>query len=214
MEFVKHVLYINLKSRPDRRQHVEQQLKLIGVNANRFDAIKNENGAIGCSLSHLKCLSIAKENNWPHVMIVEDDIKFLDPSLFTRQFNNFIDSGISYDVILVAGNNIPPYEKVNDSSIKVTRCQTTTGYIVKQHYYDTLINNMKTGVLRLMKEPLNHRLYAIDKYWFQLQEKDNWYLITPPSVTQREDYSDIEKRPTNYTNSMLDLDKPYLFTHK
>jgi len=214
MEFVKHVLYINLKSRPDRRQHVEQQLKLIGVNANRFNAIKNENGAIGCSLSHLKCLSIAKENNWPHVMIVEDDIKFLDPSLFTRQFNNFIDSGISYDVILVAGNNIPPYEKVNDISIKVTRCQTTTGYIVKQHYYDTLINNMKTGVLRLMKEPLNHRLYAIDKYWFQLQEKDNWYLITPPSVTQREDYSDIEKRPTNYTNAMLDLDKPYLFTHK
>jgi glycosyl transferase family 25 len=214
MEFVKHVLYINLKSRPDRRQHVEQQLKLIGVNANRFDAIKNENGAIGCSLSHLKCLSIAKENNWPHVMIVEDDIKFLDPSLFTRQFNKFIDSGISYDVILVAGNNIPPYEKVNDSSIKVTRCQTTTGYIVKQPYYDTLINNMKTGVLRLMKEPMNHRLYAIDKYWFQLQEKDNWYLITPPSVTQREDYSDIEKRPTNYTNAMLDLDKPYLFTHK
>ena len=214
MEFVKHVLYINLKSRPDRRKHVEQQLKLIGVNANRFEAIKNKNGAIGCSLSHLKCLSIAKENNWPHVMIVEDDIQFLDPSLFIRQFHKFIDSGISYDVILVAGNNIPPYEKVNDSSIKVTRCQTTTGYIVKQPYYDTLINNMKTGVLRLMKEPLNHRLYAIDKYWFQLQERDKWYLITPPSVTQREDYSDIEKRPTNYTNAMLDLDKPYLFTHK
>ena len=55
--------------------------------------------------------------------------------------------------------------------------------------------------------PDKHVLYAIDKYWFQLQKKDKWYLIIPLSVTQREDYSDIEKRPTNYSNAMLDLDK-------
>ena len=48
---------------------------------------------------------------------------------------------------------------------------------------------------------------SIDKYWFNLQSKDRWYLIIPLTVTQREDYSDIEKRPTNYTPAMLDLDK-------
>jgi hypothetical protein len=58
-----------------------------------------------------------------------------------------------------------------------------------------------------MKEPYNHTHYAIDKYWFNLQAIHKWYLITPLSVTQREDYSDIEKRPTNYTPAMLDLDK-------
>jgi hypothetical protein len=58
-----------------------------------------------------------------------------------------------------------------------------------------------------MKDPSNHRLFAIDKYWFNLQKIDKWYLITPLTVTQREDYSDIEKRPTNYTNVMLDLNK-------
>jgi hypothetical protein len=58
-----------------------------------------------------------------------------------------------------------------------------------------------------MKEPNNHKLYAIDKFWFNLQAIHKWYLITPLTVTQREDYSDIEKRPTNYTPVMLDLDK-------
>jgi len=58
-----------------------------------------------------------------------------------------------------------------------------------------------------MREPQNHVLYAIDKYWFQLQQRDKWYLVIPLTVTQREDYSDIEKRATNYSRAMLDLDK-------
>ena len=58
-----------------------------------------------------------------------------------------------------------------------------------------------------MWTPEKHVLYAIDKYWFRLQERDNWYLIIPLTVTQREDYSDIEKRMTNYSRAMLDLDK-------
>ena len=58
-----------------------------------------------------------------------------------------------------------------------------------------------------MKEPEKHVYYAIDKYWMILQQNDNWYLITPLTVTQREDYSDIEQRNTNYTWLMTDLDK-------
>ena len=70
---------------------------------------------------------------------------------------------------------------------------------------------MREGIKLLMKSPEKHVLYAVDKYWFQLQEKHNWYLITPLTVTQRQDYSDIEKRPTNYTKAMIDLDKEWMF---
>jgi hypothetical protein len=62
----------------------------------------------------------------------------------------------------------------------------------------------------LIREPDKHVLYAIDKYWFQLQERDNWYLIVPLTVTQLDGYSDIEKRITNYTRVMIDLDKKWL----
>jgi glycosyl transferase family 25 len=208
---IKHAFYINLLSRPDRKQHVENQLKNIGINAERFNAIKMPNGAIGCSMSHLKIIETAKANNWDHVLIVEDDILFTNPNLFVQQFNKFLSNHKDFDVVLIAGNNLPPYLTIDDSCVQVTHCQTTTGYLVQKHYYDTIIKNYKDGILFLMKEPYNHILYAIDKYWFNLQAIHKWYLITPLSVTQREDYSDIEKRPTNYTSVMLDLDKNAFF---
>lgn len=209
MERIKHTFYINLESRPDRRAHVEQQLSMVGIkNAQRFNAIKLPNGAIGCSMSHLKCLETALKNDWEHVLIVEDDILFLKPNKFVDQFNKFWDiHQTNFDVALIGGNNIPPYLCVDDTCVQVTKCQTTTGYLVQRHYYKQLIANIREGIGKLMREPEKHILYAIDKYWFQLQGKDKWFLITPLTVTQREDYSDIEQRRTNYTKVMTDLDK-------
>jgi hypothetical protein len=113
-------------------------------------------------------------------------------------------------IVLLAGNNVPPYKKVDDTCIRVSHCQTTTGYIVKNVYYDTIMENIKTGIEKLMKNPNNHTMYAIDKYWIQLQKKDIWYLLAPIIAVQREDYSDIEERTTNYEYIMKDLDKPHL----
>jgi glycosyl transferase family 25 len=204
---IKHAFFINLDSRPDRKKHVENQLSLIGLSANRFKAIQLKSGAIGCSMSHLKLLETAKKNNWPHILIVEDDILFLNPILFVKQMNKFLNNHKDFDVLLLAGNNLPPYTNIDDTCVKVTKCQTTTGYLVNNHYFDTLITNFKEGINHLMKFPDKHIYFAIDKYWFNLQQIHNWYLIIPLTVTQREDYSDIEKRNTNYTRAMTDLDK-------
>lgn len=208
---IKHALYINLETRTDRKEHVEKQLKLIGVKAERFNAIKLANGAIGCSMSHLKCIEMAKANGWPHLFLVEDDITFTKPSVFTKQLNKFLKNHKDFDMCLLAGNNIPPYEKIDDSCIQVHSCQTTTGYIIQSHYYDTLINNYREGIKKLMADPLNKTSYAIDRYWFQLQKTDKWYLITPLTVIQREDYSDIEQRQTNYSHLLTDMDKEWFF---
>lgn len=202
-----HAFYINLDSRPDRKQYMEDHLKTVGIHAERFKAVKLTNGALGCSMSHLKLLELAKSNNWDSILIMEDDVQFLNPRIFMQQLNRFLDVHKEFDVLLIAGNNVPPFSNIDDTCVKVTRCQTTTGYLVKNHYFDTLIQNVREGIKNLMKTPDNHVLYAIDKYWFRLQERDNWYLIIPLTVTQREDYSDIEKRMTNYSRAMLDLDK-------
>lgn len=206
---IKYTYYINLEERQDRNQHVQEQLQKIGIeNPIRFNAIKLASGAIGCSMSHLQCIKQAKEQGWPHVFICEDDILFLQPTFFTRQLNNFFSHHKDdWDVLLIAGNNVPPYKPVDDYCVQVIHCQTTTGYIVKEHYYDTLIENYKTGIQQLMLNPSQGIQYAIDKYWFELQAIDRWFLITPLTVTQREDYSDIEKRDTNYSRLLLDLDK-------
>ena len=209
---IKNVFYINLNNRPDRKLHVELQLQNIGIyNSQRFDAIKMNNGAIGCSMSHLKLIENAKANNLDHILIVEDDILFTNPHLFVTQFNKFLSNHKDFDMLLIAGNNLPPYTIIDDTCVQVKQCQTTTGYLVKNHYYDKLIDNYRKGILYLLREPHNHCYYAIDKFWFNLQAVDKWYLIIPLSVTQREDYSDIEKRQTNYSRAMLDLNKAAFF---
>ena len=188
------------------------ELNNIGIKSTRFNAIKMTNGAIGCSMSHLKLLEDAKKNQLDHILIVGDDITFLDPSLFKTQINKFFElHNNKWDVILFAGNNMPPFEIIDDTCIKVSRCQTTTGYLVNGHYINVLISNIKMGLTHLINSPTETVKYAIDKFWFVLQNNSKWYLITPLTVVQREDYSDIEKRVTNYQELMQDLDKAELF---
>ena len=202
--------YINLDHRTDRKQHIEHQLEQIRMNHNitRLNAIKNANGRIGCSLSHLKCLQMAKEAKLECVMILEDDILCLLPETFIENANSFfLNKKNKWDVLLLAGNNLPPFKTNDGVSIRVSHCQTTTGYIVKQHYYDTLISNIKEGISKLMKEPENHYYYAIDKYWLHLQKQDRWMLLIPIIVVQKPDYSDIEKKYTDYQKVMKSVDK-------
>lgn len=207
-----HVTYINLDKRTDRKIHVVKELQKIGVsNPMRFKAIELTNGAVGCSMSHLKCVENAKADNLDYVLICEDDIEFLNPGLFLNQLTDFFNSNVQWDVVLIAGNNMIPYNPVNHTCIQVFNCQTTTGYIVQKHYYDTLIQNYKDGIKQLIKDPSN-KDFKIDKYWFNLQKTDNWYLIIPLSIIQREDYSDIEHKNTNFGSYMLNYNKAYKST--
>jgi glycosyl transferase family 25 len=202
--------YINLDHRKDRKQHIENQLEQLRItdNITRFNAIKNTNGRIGCSLSHLKCLQMAKEANWECVMILEDDILFMLPNDFVENVNSFFSNKKNkWDVLLLAGNNLPPFQVNDGSSIRVSHCQTTTGYIVKRHYYDALILNIKEGIAKLMRDPEHHYYYAIDKYWLHLQKQDRWMLLVPITVVQKPDYSDIEKKYTDYQRVMTSVDK-------
>lgn len=210
LQDIKHIFYINLEHRVDRKQHVEAELTKVGLtNYTRFNAIKMANGALGCSMSHLKCIQTAKENGWPHVLIVEDDIQFLEPDTFIKQTDKFFKTIDSWDILLLAGNNVLPYKTIdnNDSCVKISGCQTTTGYLISSHYYDKLIMNYKMGITLLNRYPEHRKIYAIDKFWFILQQIDKWYLLTPLTVVQREDFSDIEQRNINYQKMMTKLDK-------
>ena len=214
MSLLENILFINLSHRLDRLQHVTQQFRLLGItHAERFNAIQTQSGAIGCSLSHIKCLEMAKKNKYKQIFICEDDITFTNPQLFLENMYQFENSEYcaNWDVLIVGGNNVPPYLQKTDYLIKISNCQTTTGYIVREHYYDVLIQNMKEGVNHLLRNPENKREYAVDMYWKKLQQRDKWYMIIPPTVVQYENYSDIEGRDVNYNHLLTDLDKEWLF---
>jgi GR25 family glycosyltransferase involved in LPS biosynthesis len=211
-ELLQYTLYINLESRKDRLKNIETQMKNMGIKGERVNAVHMTDGAVGCTLSHIRCLEMAKARGWPYVFICEDDILFLNPELLKENLQKFSENTrISWDVVILGGNNCPPYNRVADYCIRVYNNQTTTGYIARSSYYDTLIANFKESANQLMRSPHMRKQYALDIYWKQLQQKDAWYMITPPTVIQCTDYSDIEKREVNYSGLMLDLDKEWLF---
>jgi GR25 family glycosyltransferase involved in LPS biosynthesis len=210
---IKNVLYINLDSRIDRRTHFESQFTKMEFAPQRFSAIWNADGAIGCSMSHVACLELAIQNDWDHVMVCEDDATITNPGQLVYQVNQFLNRfNDAWDVLLLAGNNYQPFRQESPECVRVANCQTTTAYVVRRPYFETLLANFKDGLKKLIAEPRQQPKYAIDQYWKNLQRTDRWYLIVPITVIQRADYSDVSKQRVDYSQRMTQVDKKWYGT--
>lgn len=201
---LENVYYINLENRIDRRILVENELKKMNWKFERFNAIRLKDGRAGCSLSHLKLIEMAKQKQLEYIVVVEDDIQFTKPEFFNNLIQKFMSMNMDYDVLLLAGNLRYPTIQETEFVYKISKAWTTTGYIVKKKYYDTLLNNYKEGIQKLLKSPYLKGFHEIDAYWQHLQEKDKWYIFRPRTITQRPDFSTIENRITNYNHLLLD----------
>ena len=139
---------------------------------------------------------------------MEDDVLVKHPELLVKQVNSFLATfQDNWDVMLLAGNNYPPFKIEAPYCFKVENCQTATCYLVCSRYYDTLLRNFEEGVAHLETDPGNKKVYSLygcDQYWKKLQRTDKWYLITPTCVTQRPGYSNIENHFVDYEKLMLD----------
>ena len=194
--------YINLSEREDRNKNAIEQLSKLGIVPNRMGAIKTEMGIVGCALSHLRCIQEAKIKGYPYVCIFEDDIIIKNENLLIKKVKKLINE--DFDVLMLSGNNFRPFEE-HDDYIKVTKCFTTGAYIIKEHYYDTWLNNLNEGIKLLLQT--NNRDYSLDAYNHKLQREDKWWLITPICCYQMPDYSDIEYKEVDYKSIMLNYDK-------
>jgi len=205
--YIQNTIYINLEHREDRKKHAETEFAKLGIQGQRLNATKMFHGAIGCSMSHIRCLELAKTKNWPFVFVCEDDITFMNPEMFLSKLQQFSDSKIEWDVLIVSGNTAPPFGESTDFCIRTFNVQAATGYIVQQHYYDTMIANFREGINKLIKDPTNKREFAVDMYWKRLQNDGRWYVLIPLSVYQYSFYCDIENRFVDYRDLLLFLYK-------
>ena len=197
MEAIDHVVYINLDERPDRRTLIEKELAVFPLEkVQRFKAIKNVQGALGCTFSHIRILQMAMELGWKNYLVVEDDFmwKNFDTSMPTlgRLMRD------PYDVILLGGTAIQYYK----DTLRLHSGQTTTAYIVSSDYYATLLENFKAGCVGLMRTGSKPE-FAIDMYWKRLQQVGRWFVVAPGLCTQRPDVSDIEGRLVDYTRFFI-----------
>lgn len=212
MNLFENTLFINLEHRKDRLEHVTEELKNMNINGERVDAIKKDIGAIGCTMSHIKCLEIAKKRDYDYVFICEDDIHFKNPELLKQNLERFNkNTKINWDILIIGGNNARPYQIVEEYCSRVFYCRTTTGYVVKKHMYDILLENFNESVLKLSEDSSKEGIkkYAVDMYWQRLQYQYYWYMITPPTVTQYTSYSDIENTTRDTEGLLLDMTKEW-----
>lgn len=198
------IIYINLEHRLDRKDQIETELNKLGLNYERYNAIYNKgNGSLGCALSHLNVLKLAKERKYKNILILEDDFTFLvDKSTLEDNLFKFYNSPISsnFDVCML-GYNLIKYNKLPESlgsfMYKILEAQTASAYIVNQHYYDKLISLFEYASQQLSLTGI-HWLYAIDQIWKPLQLTDNWYCFNPRIGLQRASYSDNTEKWENY----------------
>ena len=191
MDKIEKVIYINLDHRTDRKEQVELELlKVFPIEKIvRFNAIYEPmKGHLGCSKSHIGALELAIKNNWKNVLIVEDDMIFVkDKFKYGTQILRLLFNK-NPDVIVLGAHTV----SYNKNTFKLNNCLTTTAYLVFNHYYQTLLSNFKESALMLEK---TYQIipYAIDRYWTNLQEKDNWYIIYPYLCIQNDGYSDTDR---------------------
>jgi GR25 family glycosyltransferase involved in LPS biosynthesis len=187
--------YINLDRRTDRRAEVEQEFAKIGLTVERFPAVDYSPGSIGCNLSHIAVLKLAKARGYESVMIFEDDFYFL----VNRQTWDELIARLPdhYDVVMLAYNKIQP-RQYNDVLDRVREAQTTSGYIVHSRFYDSLIARWEEGVRLFIERPDLDWIYLLDQYWKPLQADADWFAYKVRIGRQRSGFSDLAQRYVEY----------------
>jgi len=194
--------YINLEHRKERDLITRQELKKLGIKKpNRFNAIKHEIPLVGCAMSHVACIQKAKELGWDYVIMFEDDIKIEGKNSLIEKFNKYIN--YDFDVLYLGCWNYLKPKQVEKDLAKVVRAVCNHAYIVKQHYYDTFLQNLKEGIEWKLKEDIRDN--NIDEYHYTLQEKDDWYCITPIHITQRDGWSDNFNEIRNFSQKIKSI---------
>jgi hypothetical protein len=207
MDYIDAIFFINLDHRTDRLQQIEDEMKKIGFPYQKIHRVsgiyKPEIGALGCGLSHIKVMDIILESNYSTCLVFEDDFSFtLDINYCKFLLRNFFESKREFDFVMLGGK-IMKHESTDSSFLhKILDAQTSSAYIIQKSYARVIRDTLQEGMklledwYNIHKKP-NHD-YCLDIYWKQLQVVDKWFVFHPKMGIQRESYSDIERRMTDY----------------
>jgi glycosyl transferase family 25 len=188
---IDRIFYINLEKRKDRKDEIEKELNTFGLNYERFEAIETPGfGILGCGLSHLSVLKLAKERKYKNILILEDDFTFIvSKEEFENSLNQFFSSNVDYNICMLSYNLHKKTDSEYDFLWKSLDVQTASGYIINSNYFDKLID-LYEWAMPLLEQTKAHWLYANDAIWKKFQPLDNWYCFKLRIGIQRPSWSD------------------------
>lgn len=201
---IDRIYYINLTHRRDRNEQIQDEFRKMGIPSTqyeRFSAIHHrEIGGVGCGRSHIAILEDALRKGYNQIMVFEDDFMFcVRPEEFRRGMEN-LQSMNDWDVCMLAYNmyESEDLQPPTPDFKRVKYAQTVSGYVIRRHYFQKLIDCFKYAVENF-EQTNYHWLYAIDVVWKSLQEQDRWICFNPRFGKQRPSFSDC-------SNTFSDVD--------
>ncbi|MCF1265212.1 glycosyltransferase [Morganella morganii] len=203
-DFIEKVIYINLESRPDRKDDILEALGNIEIPYQkiiRFNAVEKIPGFLGCALSHAAVMKMIAENDWGPVLVVEDDCNFYCDDEHILQANLFLSSlqKREWDVALLGGNYYNVYEHEADiCSLSLKYAYCANAYIVNRGYAEKMMHIFDKSVHLIMANGEPDESKSIDVIWHDLMEKDNWFGLYPCIAYQERGFSDIRGWSMNY----------------
>jgi GR25 family glycosyltransferase involved in LPS biosynthesis len=217
-DYFTKIYVINLDRRPDRYQECQIEFNKIGINVERIPGIDGkempntwgltprEKACFAVTTVHRNLLSKALLNNYPNILIFEDDVVFIDN--FNEIFNERIKSlPEDWNLLLIGGNHILHVNGFDlitgDKNFKVTKenyrtlnyelskspCTYCTHAIaINSRSYEKTISKMK----QFPTDPT-------DNLYYQLQmEGCNAYTFLPSLAKQKAGFSDVDNIYVDY----------------
>ena len=207
MEYIDTFYYCNLEHRVDRNIEFLGEMEKIGVPAekiHRIESVYTPNyGALGCGKSQILALKHFLSSSKEICAIFEDDFMFSETKeTVNNVLTQFFEKRVYFDCLMLGGNILEAVTTELPYLKKVYAGQTTSAYVITRQFAPLLLQLWEEAV-RLQEEYIKHNekvyhFYCIDIAWKQLQPHSHWFVVEPKFGFQRESYSDIEKKITNY----------------
>jgi len=207
MEYIDTFYYCNLAHRVDRNIEFLGEMEKLGVPAekiHRIESIYTPNyGALGCGKSQTLALKHFLSSSKEICAIFEDDFMFSETKeTVNNVLTQFFEKRVYFDCLMFGGNILEAVTTELPYLKKVYAGQTTSAYVITRQFAPLLLQLWEEAV-RLQEEYIKHNekvyhFYCIDIAWKQLQPYSHWFVVEPKFGFQRESYSDIEKKITNY----------------
>jgi glycosyl transferase family 25 len=182
------ILVINLPERTDRWSVLQNTLDSTGLSYERVNAIKRTPGWKGCSLSHRRCVEIAKERRWPWVLILEDDCRLLPK--WQEEFTHILPSLWQKKDTWELFNGGP-------STLLQSHCISLSPPLFSVKAYGTHFILLHCGSYDKVLRDVGDHL-RIDVYY---TESMKTLCTVPHLATQQTTYSDIERKVLDYSHN-------------
>lgn len=188
-------IYINLLESVDRKESIENQVKLVGLSNIRCNAVKDEYGPLGCLKSHYKSISIAEtlKDKYSWFLILEDDVvwsKNYTNIYINNQLKN-IDIYLKHAPVVLLNGSAKNEELEDHPLLKDAKLANSNGayaYIVRSDYLKVLKKEWEESIPKFEKQIINFKnkisndkplwWYNTDCFpWIDLQKKDKWIML-------------------------------------